>query len=335
LFYTFGGGLEDNGLFGFAATPRASLAWQAASSTKLRVSFGKGIKEPAVFDQLESLYQLLTLPGSQPQGNQDISQDHISPIGPENSRSYDGGVDQYLFGGCTRLSLSLFHNEFSHGIEYVPPEALTALGIPADIVNLAANAFYGATVNTKSYRAQGVEGEVESRIARDFVVRAGYTYLDAQIQHSFTGDVIGPSQNPLFTGIDIGVFSPLIGARPFRQAPHSGYFQGGYLHAKVSASLRATLVGRRDDSDFLYDSNFLLQGYDYNSMLLPNRNLDPAYQRLDLMASYQASRHVAVEGSFQNLLSEHYSEAFGYPSLPFTFRMGFQFTLGGESWSGK
>jgi iron complex outermembrane receptor protein/vitamin B12 transporter len=53
------------------------------------------------------------------------------------------------------------------------------------------------------------------------------------------------------------------------------------------------------------------------------------------MASYQASRHVAVEGSFQNLLSEHYSEAFGYPSLPFTFRMGFQFTLGGESWSGK
>ena len=70
-------------------------------------------------------------------------------------------------------------------------------------------------------------------------------------------------------------------------------------------------------------------------MLLPNRNLDAAYQKLDLTTSYQATRNIAVEGSFQNLLCEHYSEAFGYPSLPFMFRMGFKFTLGGESWRGK
>ena len=72
-----------------------------------------------------------------------------------------------------------------------------------------------------------------------------------------------------------------------------------------------------------------------NSLLLPNRNLDGAYQRLDLTSSYQANRYVAVEGNFQNLLSEHYSEAFGYPSLPFMFRLGMKFSLGGESWSGK
>jgi iron complex outermembrane receptor protein/vitamin B12 transporter len=70
-------------------------------------------------------------------------------------------------------------------------------------------------------------------------------------------------------------------------------------------------------------------------MLLPNRNLDGAYQKLDLAASYQFSHYAAVEGSFQNLLSEHYSEAFGYPALPFTFRLGMKFTLGGESWPGK
>jgi iron complex outermembrane receptor protein/vitamin B12 transporter len=34
-------------------------------------------------------------------------------------------------------------------------------------------------------------------------------------------------------------------------------------------------------------------------------------------------------------LNEHYSEAFGYPSLPFMFRLGMKFTLGGESWPGK
>ena len=48
LYYTLGSGLEDNGLFGFAATPRASVAYYLArpssarwlSGTKLHGSFG-------------------------------------------------------------------------------------------------------------------------------------------------------------------------------------------------------------------------------------------------------------------------------------------------------
>jgi iron complex outermembrane receptor protein/vitamin B12 transporter len=325
LFYTVGGGLEDNGLFGFAATPRASLAWQVASGTKLRASFGKGIKEPAVFDQLDSLYALLE---SNSYGSL-ASQYHIAPIGPENSRTYDGGIDQFLFAGRSRLSLSLFHNEFSNGIEYIPPQGLTDLGVPSAIVTIAANTNYGAMVNSKAYRAQGFEAEFESQLTRGLFARAGYTYVDATIQHSFTGDAIGPSYNPDFPSIAIGAFSPLVGARPFRIAPNTGYFQAGYRHAKLFAALSGTLVSRRDDSDFLTDSNY------GQTMLLPNRNLDAAYQKLDLTTSYQATRNIAVEGSFQNLLCEHYSEAFGYPSLPFTFRMGFKFTLGGESWRGK
>ena len=334
LFYTLGGGLEKNGLFGFAASPRASLAWQLASRTKLRGSFGKGIKEPQVFDQLESLYALLLLPGSQPQGDQLIAQDHIAPIGPENSRTFDGGVDQFLPGGRGRVSLSLYHNEFTHGIEYIPPQGLTDLGLPASIVTIAANTDYGATVNSKSYRSQGIEAEVEAQLTRNWFARAGYTYVDAQIQQSFANDTGTVVTNPFLPASEastpIGVYSPLKGARPFRIAPHSGYFQSGYRHGKLQAALRGTLIGRRDDSDFLeYDAN------GGSSLLLPNRNLDPAYQRLDLTTSYQAKRNLAVEGSFQNLLSEHYSEAFGYPSLPFMFRLGFKFTLGGESWPGK
>jgi iron complex outermembrane receptor protein/vitamin B12 transporter len=329
LFYVLGGGLEDNGLFGFAATPRASLAWRATNSTKLRASFGKGIKEPAIFDQLDSLYALLKSPSSQPEGDQLIAQDHFSPVGPEKSRSYDGGADQYFFGERSRVSLSLFHNEFTGGIEYIPPQALALLGVPAAVVTLAATTNYGATVNTKDYRAQGVELETETQVTRDVFVRAGYTYVDAVIQRSFTGDAVGPSYNPLFPSVAIGVYSPLIGARPFRLAPHTGYLQAGYRHSKFFAALSETLVSRRDDSDFLSDSNY------GNSLLLPNRNLDAAYQKLDLTASYQAKRNLSVESSFQNILCEHYSEAFGFPSLPFTFRTGMKFSFGGESWSVK
>jgi vitamin B12 transporter len=31
-------------------------------------------------------------------------------------------------------------------------------------------------------------------------------------------------------------------------------------------------------------------------------------------------------------LSEHYSEAFGFPALPFTVRAGVKISFGGESW---
>ncbi len=326
FFYSLSAGLEKNGLFGFAATPRATLAWQIAGNTKLRASFGKGIKEPAVFDQLESLYALLEQNGY----TNLISQYHISPIGPEYSRSYDGGIDQFLSAGRTRLSLSLFHNQFTGGIEYVPSQGLTELGLPASIVSVASATYYGATVNTKAYFAQGVEAEVESQITRSWFARGGYTYTDARIQNSFSNDAIGPSYNPSFPNVAIGAFSPLIGARPFRLAPHTGYFQTGYRYRKLYAALSGTLVSQRDDSDFLeYDAN------GGQTMLLPNRNLDGAYQRLDLNTSYQATHIVSVEGNFHNLLCEHYSEAFGYPSLPFTFRMGVKFTLRGESWPWK
>jgi iron complex outermembrane receptor protein/vitamin B12 transporter len=34
-----------------------------------------------------------------------------------------------------------------------------------------------------------------------------------------------------------------------------------------------------------------------------------------------------------NLLSEHYQGEFGYPALPFSFRAGMKFTIGGaEGW---
>jgi iron complex outermembrane receptor protein/vitamin B12 transporter len=328
LFYTLGGGIEDNGLFGLAGTPRASLAWQVArgaagtilSGTKLRASLGEGIKEPSIFDQLNSLHFYVP---------------SIPPIGPQDSRTYDGGIDQLLFDGHNRVSLTLFHNEFTNGIEYIPPQGLIDLGVPSAITTSLP---FGATVNSQAYRAQGIEAEIEYQVTQNVFARGGYTYVDALIQRSFTSDNatgpsgsgVGPSTNPNFPNILIGVYSPLIGARPFRIAPHTGYFEAGYRHSRLFAGLRGTLVGSRDDSDFLdYDANF------GQTLLLPNRNLDGAYQRLDLTSSYQVSRNASIEGNFQNLLNEHYSEAFGYPSLPFMFRLGMKFSLGGESWPGR
>jgi vitamin B12 transporter len=330
LYYAVGSGLEDNGLFGFAATPRASLAYYLfrpvnsgwLSGTKLNFSFGKGIKEPSIYYQSISLFAILD---ALPNGNELIKQYHVSPIGPETSRTYDGGVDQQLWNGRARVTLTYFHNEFTNGVEFVPQSALLALGLPAASDPAVQ---YGAAVNSQAFRAQGVEVATEYKIGDHLFARGGYTYLDALVQQSFSSES-QPSYNPDFPNIAIGAFSPLVGARPFRRAPHSGYFGLTYNRAKWYGAFSGTLVGRRDDSDYLVDAAF------GNSLLLPNRNLDGAYQRLELGGGYQISRTLAAYTDMQNLLSEHYSEAFGYPSLPFTVRAGIKISFGGESWQLK
>jgi vitamin B12 transporter len=333
LYYNVGSGIEDNGLFGLAGTPRASLAYylmrpSAAnwlSGTKLHASFGKGIKEPNISQQASSLYDTLS---SVPGGNQLISQYHVGQIGAENSRTYDGGIDQQLWNGRARIGITYFHNEFTNGIEFVPQAALAQLGVPA--ANLPAFEF-GAYINSEAFRSQGAELELEYSITNHLFARGGYTYTDAVVQHSFSSDAFCPTcnQNPLFPNVDIGAYSPLVGARPFRVAPHSGYFDLNYTRSKFYSSLTGTLVGRRDDSDFLSDANY------GTTLLLPNRNLDGAYQRLDLSGGYQVTSRLTAYASIQNLLSEHYAQAFGFPSLPFSFRSGIKVTFGGESWKIK
>lgn len=331
LFWNLGTGLEDNGLFGFAATPRASLAYYLVrpsdrgffTGTKLHGSFGKGIKEPSVYDQTNSLYGLLA-PLSN--GSALIEQYGVKRLGAEDSRTFDGGVDQQILKGRALLGLTYFHNEFTNGVEYVPQAGLIALGIPA--ANLPPFAYGGAYINSLAFRSQGAEAEMQYQLGTHLFARGGYTFTDAMVQHSFSSDNLYPSFNYSsdFSTIPIGAYSPLKGARPFRVAPHTGYFALNYTRPKFYATVSGTLVSSRDDSDYLVDPDF------GTSMLLPNRNLLGAYQRLDLGGGYQLTQRVNLYTGIQNLLSEHYFESFGYPSLPLTFRSGIKVNFGGESW---
>jgi len=332
LFWNLGTGLEDNGLFGFAATPRASLAYYLVrpsnsgffTGTKLHGTFGKGIKEPSVYDQTNSLYGLLAPLSNGPQL---IAQYNVSPLGAENSRTFDGGVDQEILNGRGLLNITFFHNEFSHGVEYVPQAGLIELGIPA--ANLPPFEYGGAYINSLAFRSLGTEIEMQYQLGSHLFARGGYTYTDARVQHSFSSDNLYPSYDTAFNfgNIPIGADSPLVGARPFRIAPHTGYFGLQYTWGKFYTSFTGTLVSKRDDSDYLVDPNF------GTSLLLPNRDLLGAYQRLELGGGYQITPRINVYTDIQNLLSEHYFEAFGYPSLPLTFRSGLKVNFGGESWN--
>jgi vitamin B12 transporter len=318
FFATFGAGLEHNSFFGFAGTPRVSLAYYLRKptnagilgETKLKFNFGKGIKEASTSQQANALISILT--------PQQIAEFDVQPIGPERSKTFDFGVDQRLWNGRSVLSITFFYNDFYNLISFLNPGELISIGVPPDVAN--STPFGGAYVNATSERSKGAEVEYKADLGHGFLFQGEYTYVDGVVTKAF-GD---PSFNPLFPTIPIGAFAPLQGARPFLTAPHSGSLALFYVNKKWSAAFTGSLVGRRDDSTFLEDGNF------GNTMLLPNRNLAGAYQKFDLSASYKITSYLKVYTGIENLFSQHYAAAFGYPALPFTIRSGVTFTLGGH-----
>jgi vitamin B12 transporter len=335
MFYTLGGGIEDNAVFGVAGTPRVSLAYYLKrpnsssifSGTRLIFNFTKGVKEPSIYYENNSLYGVLSNPAIVPNGQQLIEQYHIHPFLAENSRTYDGGLEQQLLGGKAKFSAIYFHNEFTNQAEYVSSSYLAQLGVPDQVVQ--ALGFFGAAVNSLNYKAQGAEVGMQYQVNRHWMLRGGWTYTDAVVQQSFASSALAPAINPLFPDIPIGAYSPLIGARPFRIAPNTGFAGVNWNQGRWFLSAVGTFVSRRDDSTFLSDSEF------GNTLLLPNRNLDSGYQKLDLYGSYQVLHCLSIYSSLQNVLNQKYQEVYGYPALPFTIRAGMKFTFGGESWKLK
>jgi iron complex outermembrane receptor protein/vitamin B12 transporter len=179
-----------------------------------------------------------------------------------------------------------------------------------------------------SYRAQGVESEFEYGMGKNIFVRGGYTYLDAVVQHSFSSDAAAaaggtPNTNPNYPGIPIGNYAPLAGARPFRRPPHTGFTSVTYNGKRWSGVVQAAYASRSDDSTYLGGDDVNLG----NSLLLPNRNLDYSWTKIDLGATYQWKPWMGLYTQIDNLTSNQHIGPIGYPSMPLNFRTGVRFTL--------
>jgi iron complex outermembrane receptor protein/vitamin B12 transporter len=337
IFYTVGGSVEHFTLGGTQLEPRVGLSGYALkprkgvfSGTRILFNFGDAIREPSLTDQFYSLYNfILTAPTG---GISTIQEFHITPIAPPEARTYEGGVEQSFLSQHITFRTSFFHNEFGRQVEYVGldlvPELLPNLTPTQQSLledELVANGAYELSLNTEAFRAMGVETTVEGGIGRNIFMRGGYTYLDAVIQRSFANaDVALLGPIPTYDGIPIGADSPLVGARPFRRPPHTGFFTTSYSSKAITVVFTSAFAGRSDDSDFL-------GGYDINggnSLLLPNRNLDHGYAKLDLGGNYQLLKWLGIYVQAENLLSEQHIAPIGYPNLPMNFRIGLKLSWG-------
>jgi len=339
FFYTLGGSIEHYSLFGLQTSPRAGLNYYvlrprsgAFAGTRILFNFGEAVREPKLTDQDDSLYTFLTNNGAQ----STIQALHISPLAAPSMRTYEGGVEQSFLSQHIIFKTSYFHNEFGKEIEYVGldliPELLPNLTAAQQQTLeqvLQANFAYELTINSEAFRAQGIETSVESGIGSNLFLRGGYTYLDAVVQRSFTNDdeaLLGPipTWQNIPNGIQIGPYAPLEGARPFRRAPHAGYFTATYANKRITGIFTAAFASRSDDSTYL-------EGADAsgdNSLLLPNRNLDYGYAKLDLGGSYQWFTWLDIYAQAENLTDSQHIAPIGYPSLPFTIRAGLRLRWG-------
>jgi iron complex outermembrane receptor protein/vitamin B12 transporter len=135
-----------------------------------------------------------------------------------------------------------------------------------------------------------------------------------------------PTENPDIPGVPIGAEGPLVGARVFRRPPNTGFTTAQYTRPKFSVVFLGAYASRSDDSTFL---DGLTPSFD-NSMLLPNRDLDSSYAKLDLGGTYAILPRLTVFAQSQNLLNSQHIGPIGYPSLPLTFRAGIKVRIGGD-----
>ena len=78
----------------------------------------------------------------------------------------------------------------------------------------------------------------------------------------------------------IGAFSPLVGNRPFRRPANSGNLLLTHSRGLGQIAVAGYFSGKQDDSTLLSD------GFFGSSLLLPNKDMDKGYAKIDLSGLY-------------------------------------------------
>ncbi len=199
--------VEANGSFGTRVVPRAGavLALRYGrgfwGDTRLRTSYGQGIKEPGL--------------------EQSFATDSCDPgnpsLRPERSRTYYAGFEQLLDSDKLRLSADYFTNRFRDIISFAPGSVTP--GCPFGTGNF---------FNTDLARARGVNFSLESRPFRWLAIRGNYSYDDTRVLKSanpFADPALEPGNPLLRRPLSSGALIVNVGWRRMNWN-FSGYFTG-------------------------------------------------------------------------------------------------------------
>lgn len=150
-----GGRVEGNDSYGTRVVPRTGVAYALRyghgfwGATRLRASYGEGIKEPPLFPP-----------------------DCTPILKPEQSATIDAGIDQFFAADRVRLSVTYFHNDFRDIVSFASVADPSQGNCPA---------FFGNFFNTDKARAFGADSSVEIKAARWLRVVGSYSYDNSKV----------------------------------------------------------------------------------------------------------------------------------------------------------
>ena len=228
LMISAGARAESNDSFGTRVVPRAGLAYTMRlgrdfwGATRLRFSYGEGIKEPR-FDQSFSTNPCI--PGN-------------PKLRPERSRTFNAGLDQRLAADRLRLSADFFHNRFRDIVSFASGQFL---GTPPSFCG----DFFGGFFNTDLARARGLDLVAEARPAPWLTVSGNYTYDGSRVLQA--PNAFDPASLP--------------GNRLLRRPVHSGNLAANAAFRRMNWNVYAYFTGRRADSTFLNPTVTSTPGY--------------------------------------------------------------------------
>jgi vitamin B12 transporter len=164
LTLTGGARIDDHDAFGKFHTHRLTGAYLVpGTETKLRATLGTGFRAPSL-DELYGDYGDWGF-GPFQYGNPNLQ--------PEESTSWDVGVDQGLFEGRLRLSATYFEIDTENLIQYVPTDygSSTGCGVPGYICNINV----AGVTERRGLELSGIA------LLNDWIaLSAGYTYIDTE-----------------------------------------------------------------------------------------------------------------------------------------------------------
>jgi vitamin B12 transporter len=277
---------EANENFGTRVVPRigASLALRYGKGfwgdTRYRISYGQGIIEPQFSQSFGS--------GPCAPGNPALK--------PEESKTWNTGVEQKLANDRAKISAEYFSNRFYDVISFTSCFPFSPCTVPQPPV---CPAFWGNYFNTDLARARGVNLAAEVHFLHWFSVTGNYSYDDSLVIKA--PNAFDPAQKP--------------GNRLIRRPPHSGTLTLSAAYRRFSFLLAGYFSGPRTDSDFLG--------------LGLTRNA--GYARFDIAGSYQFARSLAFYVHATNLFDRQYQEVIGVPTLGRDVRVGLKYRFSGRN----
>ncbi len=161
-------------------SPKAALVWKAFPDTTFRGSVGHAFRAPTLYE----LYRTWTSWGTVYQSNSNLK--------PETVWAYEVGVEQHLFDGKTRFSLTGYRNDIKDLIYYSTAGSIKQ------------------RVNAGEARTYGLEFEASQKVYDWLTFWGNFTYTSAKITENPTDPA---SEDKRVTGIPKKAFNTGLDAK--------------------------------------------------------------------------------------------------------------------------